>query len=70
MPYFSLRGLILIAIAAILIIRTVGKFGAKRSAKLPVASGTPSPGSAFCIHCGAALATGGLFCGGCGAQRG
>jgi hypothetical protein len=62
MPSLSLRVLILVAIAVILIFRTVRRFGANRA-------GTISFGSAFCIHCGTPLASGGLFCGGCGVRR-
>ncbi len=68
MPSFSLRALILIAIAALLILRTIRKFAPNRSSKIPTAARTP--GNAFCIHCGAALASGGQFCGACGAPRG
>jgi len=68
MPSFSLRGLILVAIAAILIFRTVRKLAAKNSGGVPTAARTS--GNAFCIHCGGALASGGQFCGGCGARRG
>lgn len=66
---FGLRGLILIAIAAILILRTVRKLGANRSNTVPAARGTVSSGNAFCTNCGAALESGGSFCGGCGARR-
>jgi alkyl hydroperoxide reductase subunit AhpF len=69
MPPFSLRALLLLAIAAILIFRTVRKFGANRSAKVPNAAQTPSSGNAFCIHCGGPLVSGALFCGGCGVRR-
>jgi hypothetical protein len=69
MPSFSLRGLILVAIAAILIFRTVRRFGSNRSGRVPTAAPAPSPGNAFCIHCGGSLASGGLFCGGCGVRR-
>jgi hypothetical protein len=67
MPSLSLRLLILVAIGAILIFRTIRRFGANTSGKAPKAA--PSPGKAFCIHCGGSLASGGLFCGGCGARR-
>jgi hypothetical protein len=69
MPSFGLRGLILVAIAAILIFRTIRKFGAGRSGRIPTPARAGSAGNAFCIHCGASLAIGGLFCGGCGARR-
>ena len=69
MPFFSLRGLVLVAIAAILIIRTVRRFGANRSSRVPTGARTPSSGNAFCIHCGAPLQAIGLFCGGCGERR-
>jgi hypothetical protein len=67
MPSFSLPVLILVAIAAILILRTVRRFGADRSGRAPTAARTP--GNAFCIHCGGPLVSGGQFCGGCGARR-
>src|SRR5260370_28415036 len=69
MPGFSLRGLILVAIAAILILRTIRKFGAKRSNTLVAPRGTTATRNAFCTNCGAALQGGGLFCGGCGTRR-
>ena len=69
MPSFSLRGLILVAIAAILILRTVRRFGAKRTGTFPTAARSLSSGNAFCIHCGGPLVSEGLFCGGCGARR-
>jgi alkyl hydroperoxide reductase subunit AhpF len=69
MPSFSLRGLILVAIAAILILRTIRRFGQNRSGTVPRAARTLSSGNAFCIHCGGPLVSGGLFCGGCGARR-
>jgi hypothetical protein len=68
MPSFSLRALILVAIAAILILRTVRKVTANKSGRVPTAARTA--GNAFCIHCGGALASEALFCGGCGARRG
>lgn len=69
MPTLSLRGLILLVIAAILILRTVRKFGMNRSN--PVVPGaTPAPGNSFCTNCGAPLPGSGQFCGGCGARRG
>jgi hypothetical protein len=66
---FSLRGLILVAIAAILIFRMVLKFGANRSGRVSMGSRMPFSGNGFCIHCGAPLQSGGQFCGGCGARR-
>jgi hypothetical protein len=67
MPSFSWRFLILVAIASILIFRTVHKLAARRSGGVPTNARTP--GNAFCIHCGGALDRGGQFCGGCGARR-
>jgi len=70
MPEFSVRGLILLAIAAVLILRTIRKFGAKRSNTMVTPRGTTATRKAFCINCGAALEGGGVFCGGCGTRRG
>jgi hypothetical protein len=70
MPSFSWRVLILVAIGAILIIRTIGKFGRNRSGAFPTPARTSSSKNAFCVHCGGALGSEGLFCGGCGARRG
>jgi hypothetical protein len=68
MPTFSLRGLILLAIATFLIVRMVRRFGANRPKTVGGNQGTPSSGNAFCTNCGAALPGSGLFCGGCGAR--
>jgi hypothetical protein len=69
MPSFSWRVLVLVAIGAILILRTLRRFGANRSGTPPTAARTLASGNAFCIHCGGPLASGGLFCGGCGTRR-
>jgi len=69
MSILGLRGLILLAIASILILRMARKFGANRSNTTSVPRGTISSRNAFCTHCGAALAGSGLFCGGCGTRR-
>jgi|HubBroStandDraft_6_1064221.scaffolds.fasta_scaffold370718_3 hypothetical protein len=66
----SLTILILMAIGAILIIRTLGKFGRNRPGAFSTPARTVSSGNAFCVHCGGALGGEGLFCGSCGARRG
>jgi hypothetical protein len=66
----SLTVLILVAIGATLIIRTLGKFGRNRSGAFPTPARSHSSGNGFCVHCGEALGSEGLFCGGCGARRG
>jgi hypothetical protein len=67
MPSFSLRVLILVAIGAILVIRTLRRFAPNSSGRVNKAARTV--GNSFCIHCGGPLANEGLFCGGCGARR-
>jgi hypothetical protein len=69
MPTLGFRGLILLAIATILIVRMVRKAGAKRSNTAGGTRATTSSANAFCTNCGAALLGNGLFCGGCGARR-
>jgi hypothetical protein len=66
----SLTVLILMAIGAILIIRTLGKLGRNRSGAFSTPARTVPSGNGFCVHCGGALGSEGLFCGGCGARRG
>jgi hypothetical protein len=70
MPSLSLRGLILLAIAALLILRTIRRFGANRYNTIATPRETNPSGNVFCTNCGAALPGAGLFCGGCGTRRG
>jgi len=67
--FFGLRGLILMAILGVLILRIVMRFAGKRSNTISAPRGTNSSRNAFCIHCGAALQANGQFCGSCGARR-
>jgi hypothetical protein len=69
MPSFGLTGLILLAIAAIFILKIVRRFGANRSNTFGAPRGTTSSRNAFCTNCGAELRGDGVFCGGCGTRR-
>lgn len=69
MPFLNLRGLILLAIASILILRTVRRWSANKSNQVNALPGMPSSQNRFCTNCGAPLQSTGMFCGGCGARR-
>jgi hypothetical protein len=68
MLFFGLRGLVLMAILGLLILRIVFRF-AKRSNTVSGPRWSPTSRNAFCIHCGAPLQGTGQFCGNCGVRR-
>ena len=70
MLFFGFRGLILLAILGLLILRIVFRFAGKRSNTISGPRWTPSSRNAFCTQCGAPLQGNGQFCGNCGAPRG
>ena len=67
--FFGVRGIILIAIAALLIFRLIGRLGGNRSNPFFGGRGAPGSQNAFCTQCGTPLTGAGLYCGGCGAKR-
>ena len=69
MMFFSLRGLILLAILGLLVLRIVSRMQRNKSGSLFRPRPTGSPSGGFCVHCGAPLASVGQFCGSCGAPR-
>jgi hypothetical protein len=67
--FFSLRGLILLAILGLLVFRMVRRRANNRSNALFRPSAMGSSRNGYCVHCGAPLADIGQFCGSCGARR-
>jgi len=67
--FFGLRGLILLAILGLLVLRIFSRMGNKSGRTMfgPRPMGFSKNG--FCVHCGAPLPDVGQFCGGCGAPR-
>jgi hypothetical protein len=70
MSFFGIQGLVLLAIATILVLKIARRWAAIRSTTIPAPKGTASYRNVFCTNCGAAQQDGGQFCGECGARRG
>lgn len=69
MLLFGFRGLILLGILALLVLRIVYRFGGRRSGTISAPRWPATSQSRFCTQCGAALPGSGPFCGNCGARR-
>lgn len=67
---FGIQGLVLLAIAAIFVLKIARKWTADKSRTILKTPGTISSRNAFCTNCGAPQQSGARFCGGCGAPRG
>lgn len=68
MMFFSLRGLILLAILGLLVLRIVTRIQNRKSGSLFRARPAGGPGR-YCVHCGAPLGDVGQFCASCGGPR-
>jgi hypothetical protein len=70
MFFFGLRGLVLLAIAAMLVLRIGLRYaGRNRSNTFSAPRWSPTSRNSFCTSCGAPLQGTGQFCGNCGARR-
>jgi hypothetical protein len=69
MSFFGIQGLVLLAIATILVLKIARRWAATKSTTIQAPRATASR-NAFCTNCGAAQQDGGQFCGVCGARRG
>ena len=67
--FFSLRGLILLAILGLLVLRIFTRTRNRSNNSLFRPRSMGSSRNGYCVHCGAPLSGVGEFCGNCGARR-